>query len=292
GLVQTTFGFHIIQTEEKEQARLKPLAEVKPGIEKLVKAQKAGAWLSQQSTQAEELAKKDGLDKAAAKFGAQVVQSGAINRGSLLPGVGAAPELMGQIFAAPAKSGPQITHAPQGYVVYEVSKIEPVRTPPFEEIKERVATDFKNERSNDLLRKKTQQMADRAHATHDLAKAAKEEGATLKTTDMLGRNSRVEDLGAMAGPVSIAFNMKPGEISGPLNTGQKGVVLALVERKEPSTSDEQFAKEKDRLFDQLAEQKRQQAIELFMVNLNKRMEDQHKIEINKSEMNNLTKARS
>jgi hypothetical protein len=46
------------------------------------------------------------------------------------------------------------------------------------------------------------------------------------------------------------------------------------------------------LFDQLAEQKRQQAIELFMVNLNKRMEDQHKIEINKSEMNNLTKARS
>ena len=31
--VQTSFGFHIIQTEDKEDAHLKPLAEVKAGIE-------------------------------------------------------------------------------------------------------------------------------------------------------------------------------------------------------------------------------------------------------------------
>jgi len=85
--------------------------------------------------------------------------------------------------------------------------------------------------------------------------------------------------------------MKPGEISGPLNTGQRGLVLAILAHTEPSTSDEQFAKEKDHLFDQLAEQKRGQAIELFMANLSKRLEDQKKVEINKAEMNNLTKGR-
>jgi peptidyl-prolyl cis-trans isomerase D len=291
GLVQTVFGFHIIQTEEKEQARLKPLSEVRPGIEKMVKAQNASALLAKESTQAEDIAKKEGLDKAAAKLGVQA-QSNEINRGSLLPGIGAAPDLMGQIFAATEKSGPQLTHAPQGYVVFEVTKITPARTPAFDEIKDKVANDFKNERSVDLMRKKTQEMADRAHATHDLAKAAKEQGATLKTSNMVGRNDRVDEIGAMAGPASVAFTMKPGEISGPLNTGQKGLVLAVVEKKEPSAADEQFAKEKDRLFEQLADQKRQQVVELFLANLNKRMEDQKKIEINKSEMNNLTKARS
>jgi peptidyl-prolyl cis-trans isomerase D len=290
--METTSGFEILQTEEKEQARLKPVSEVKPGIEKLVKAQKAGTLLAQESSQAEELAKKEGLDKAAAKFGVQVVPSGEINRGSLLPGIGAAPELMGQIFTSTEKSGPQLTHASQGYVVFEVTKITPGRTPSFDEIKDRVATEFKNERSTDLMRKKTQEMADRAHATHDLAKAAKEQGATLKTSNLVGRNDRVDDIGAMAGPASVALTMKPGEISGPLNTGQRGLVLAVVEKKEPSTADEQFAKQKDHLFDQLADQKRQQVIELFMANLNKRMEDQKKIEINKTEMNNLTKARS
>src|SRR5262249_38761065 len=38
--VQTSFGFHIIQTEEKEIARLKPFAEVKDDIEKIVRSQK------------------------------------------------------------------------------------------------------------------------------------------------------------------------------------------------------------------------------------------------------------
>src|SRR6266853_526167 len=43
--VQTSYGFHIIQTEEKEDAHLKPLEEVRPGIETAVKQQKLGELL-------------------------------------------------------------------------------------------------------------------------------------------------------------------------------------------------------------------------------------------------------
>ncbi|HEX7284920.1 MAG TPA: peptidylprolyl isomerase [Candidatus Angelobacter sp.] len=290
-LVQTSYGLHIVQTQEKETARLKPVSEVKPDIEKMLKTQKTGAILSQQSNDALDVAQKQGMDKAAAKAGAQLVQSGPVPRGGLIPGVGSAPELMNMVFTATEKAGPQLAHAPQGYVVFEVTKVQPPRTAPFEDIRERVANEFKNERSADLLRKKTQQLADRAHAQHDLPKAAKELGATVKTSELVGRDSQVPEIGSMTGPAGVAFTMKPGEISGPLNTGQKGLVLALVERTEPSAADEQFAKEKDRLLERLAEQKRNQALELFMSNLSKRMEDQHKIEINKSEMNNLAKGR-
>ncbi|HEV7552607.1 MAG TPA: peptidylprolyl isomerase, partial [Candidatus Angelobacter sp.] len=65
--VQSQFGFHIIQTEDKEDAHLKPLAEVKPGIEEAMKAEKIKAAMTQASTEAASIAQKQGLDKAASK---------------------------------------------------------------------------------------------------------------------------------------------------------------------------------------------------------------------------------
>jgi peptidyl-prolyl cis-trans isomerase D len=291
GLVQTSYGFHIIQTEEKEPAHMKPLSEVKAAIEQAVKAQKTSAVLNQQANQAEAVAQKQGIDKAATQFGAQVVQSNPVARNEALPGVGQAAELMNEIFATQANAAPQLGRSTQSYVVYQVTKIDPPRAPAFEEIRDRVATDFKTERVNGLLRKQTQELADRAHSLHDLAKAAKETGATVKTSDLVGKTDQVPDIGPLAGPASAAFNMKPGEISGPLNLGKKGLVLTLLDRQEPSTADAQYAQARDQLMEQLSNQKRQQVLQLFLDNLNTRMEKDGKVKINKSEMDNLTKAR-
>ena len=290
-LVQTTFGFHIIQTEEKQTAGLKPLSEVRAGIEETRRRQKASDLINQNSNNAEDVAKKQGLDKAAAAYGAQLIQSNPITRTDALPGVGAAPDLMGLIFATDAKAGPQISRAPQGYVVFEVTKITPPATPTLDEIKDKVAADFKNQRGNDLLQKKTKEMADRAHAEHDLAKAAKEVGATVKTSDLVGRSSQIPDLGSMGGPASAAFNMKPGEISGPLNLGSKGAVVAVVDRQEPSASDPDFAKQRDQLAEQLTQQKQQETIGLFLNNLDERLKKEGKLKYNNAEMNALTKSR-
>jgi peptidyl-prolyl cis-trans isomerase D len=290
--VQTSYGFHIIQTEEKETARVKPFSEVRDSIEKALKQQKIGAFLSKQADQAQDVAQKQGLDKAAAQVGEQVVQSGLISSNDSLPGIGSSKELMNEIFATTEKAGPQMERAPQGYVVFQVTKIEPPKTPTFDEIKDRVASEFKNERANEMLTKRTQELADRAHADHDLAKAAKEAGATLKTSELVTRTAQVPDIGPMAGPAGVAFTLKEGEISGPINAGQKGVVLAVLERQEPALNGEEFAKERDQLREQLTEQKREQVLQLFLSNLGTRLEKQGKLKINNAEMNNLQKARS
>jgi peptidyl-prolyl cis-trans isomerase D len=290
--VQTSFGFHIIQTEDKEDAHLKPLAEVKPGIEEAIKQEKLKGAMSQASTDAEGVAQKQGLDKAASKYGAQVVSSNPIGRTDALPGIGAQPQLMDAIFSANEKAGPQVGQTPQSTVVFEVTKIEPARTPSFEEIKDRVTTEFKNQRAADILRRKTQEMADRAHAEHDLAKAAKEAGATVKTSDLVSRTQQVPDLGSMSGPAAAAFTMKQGEISGPLNLGASQAVLQIMERQEPSTSDAEFAKQRDQLRERLAGQKRQEVLGLFVNDLNTRLEKEGKVKINKTEMDNLAKSRS
>jgi peptidyl-prolyl cis-trans isomerase D len=290
--VLSSFGFHIIQTEDKEDAHLKPLAEVKPAIEEAIKQEKTKGLLSQASTDAETLAQKQGLDKAAAKYGAQVISSNPITRSDALPGIGPQPQLMDAIFSANDKAGPQATQTAQGTVVFEVTKIDPPRTPPFEEIKDKVTTEFKNQRAADMLRRKTQEMADRAHAEHDLAKAAKEAGATVKTSDLVSRTQNVPDIGSMSGPASAAFTMKQGEISGPLNLGANQAVLQIVEKQEPSASDPEFAKQRDQLRERLASQKRQEVLGLFVSDLNTRLEKEGKVKINKTEMDNLAKSRS
>jgi peptidyl-prolyl cis-trans isomerase D len=290
--VQSSFGFHIIQTEDKEDAHLKPLAEVKPTIEEAIKQEKIRGLMSQASTDAEAIAQKQGLDKAASKYGAQVISSNPITRTDALPGIGAQPQLMDAIFSANDKAGPQVSQTPQGTVVFEVTKVEPPRTPPFEEIKDRVTTEFKNQRAADILRRKVQEMADRAHAEHDLAKAAKEAGATVKTSDLVSRTGQVPDIGSMSGAASAAFTMKQGEISGPLNLGASQAVIQIVERQEPSTSDAEFAKQRDQLRERLASQKRQEVLGLFVNDLNTRLEKEGKVKINKTEMDNLAKSRS
>jgi peptidyl-prolyl cis-trans isomerase D len=291
-VVQTPFGFHIIQTEEKEPARVKPLAEVKDEIMPVVRAEKASVLLNTVLTSAQATAKKQGLDKAAAQSGAQVVQSNPVSKGDILPGVGPAPDLMNLVFATSEKDGPQTVPYPRGYVMFEVTKVIPASTPSFEAIKDRVTTEFKNQKAGELLSKKTKEMADRAHALHDLSKAAKESGATLKTSDLVTRTSQVPELGSMNGPLGAAFALKPGEISGPISLGVKGAVLQVMDRQEPSLTDPQFAQERDGLQEQLSQQKRQEALELFMSNLDKRMQKEGKIKRNTTEINNLTRSRS
>jgi peptidyl-prolyl cis-trans isomerase D len=290
--VQSSFGFHIIQTEDKEDAHLKPLAEVKPQIEEAIKQEKIKGMVSQAATDAEAIAQKQGLEKAASKYGAEVITSNPIAKNDALPGIGAQPQLMDAIFSADEKSGPQSTETPQSTVVFQVTKIEPARTPSLEEIKDRVTTDFKNQRAADILRRKTQEMADRAHAEHDLAKAAKEAGATVKTSDLVSRTQQVPDIGSMSGAASAAFTMKQGEISGPLNLGASQAVIQIVERQEPSPTDAEFAKQRDQLRERLASQKRQEILGQFVNDLNTRLEKEGKVKINKTEMDNLAKSRS
>ena len=290
-LVKSQFGFHIIQTQEKEPARVKPLEEMRATIEPVVKAQKVSAMLQSMSEEAQNLAAKQGLDKAAAKFGTPVIQSNLVTRAEALPGVGQNAQVMGEIFAAQDKT-PQAARATAGFVFFELIKTEPARSPSLDEIRDRVVKEFTNARASDLLRRKSQELANRAHNLHDLAKAAKEVGATVKTSDLVGRSAQVADIGGLSGPVAVAFTMKQGEISNALNLGNKQVVLAITDHQEPSVSDPQFATEREQIRQQLVQQRQEQAWRLFLEALGARMEKEGRIKVNQAEMNNLTKMRS
>jgi peptidyl-prolyl cis-trans isomerase D len=289
-LVESTDGFHIIRVDDREAARFKSLDEVRSLVALEVKQEKAEQAVDNAAHGLLNQARTDGLDKAAAARGLQVVTTDFVSRTDSLPGIGSAAQFMQAAFAASEKAPPDEVQLPQGYAVFQVLAIRPPATPTFEEIRSRVENEFKNERAATLLSQKTQELADRAKAAHDLKKAAKELGAAIKTSDLVTIEGQVPDVGAMGGPASVVFGMKPGDISGPINNGNTGAVLSILERKDPS--DQDFAAKKDEIRDSLRQGKQQELFQLFLSSLQSQMEKSGKIKINQDEMKTLTGPRN
>jgi peptidyl-prolyl cis-trans isomerase D len=287
-LVQSSFGFHIIHVDDKQDAHLKTLDEVKDQIEPLIKQQKAAAAADSQANALLADARTQGLEKAAAAKGLNVVTTDFISRTDVLPGVGPAPQFTEALFSEKENAPPEQAQLPRGFAIYEVITIKPAATPTFEEIRSRVETEFKNERSTALLSQKTQELSDRAKSQHDLKKAAKELGATVKTSDLVLPDGQVPDLGSMTGPASVAFTLKPGDISGSINNGTTGAVLAVLEKQEPPAGD--FAAKRDEIRESLLQNKQQEMFGLFIANLHDQMQKSGKIKINQEEMKKLSRA--
>ncbi len=289
-LVKSSYGFHIIRVDDKQEAHLKTLDEVKAEIEPVIKHQKGQQIAQQKADALLKQARAQGLDAAAASQGVSVITSDFFARKDMLPGLGPAPQFMDAVFTATEKSPPDVAPASQGIVVFQLLGVKPASTPTFEEIRSRVEDEFKNERSATLLAQKVQELSDRAKAEHDLKRAAKELGATVKTSDFVAPDGQVPDVGSMSGQAAVAFNMKPGEISGPLNNGATGVVLSLLENKQPTEAE--YAAKRDQIRDQVLLTKQQERFGIFVTSLIDEMTRSGKIKKNEEEIKALSRTGS
>jgi peptidyl-prolyl cis-trans isomerase D len=287
--VKSSYGFHIIRVEDKHQAHMKTLAEVKDQIEPLIRQTKVSRLIESAGNTLLDQARSQGLEKAAAAKGLTPVTTDFVGRNDVLPGIGATPQFMDAVFTAKEKAPPDLAQLSMGAVVFQVEGVHPPATPTFEEIRQKVEDQFKTERASILLNQKTQELSDRAKTEHDLKRAAKELGAVLKTSEFVLPNGQVPDIGSMTGQASVAFTMKPGEISGPISAAANGVVLQVLEKQEPT--DQEFAAQQDQIRDDLRRQKQQDLFGLFLANLRQQMEKSGKIKINEQEMKNLTQGR-
>src|ERR1700691_404882 len=285
-LVKSSYGFHIIRVEDKQEAHLKTLAEVKSEIEEKVKQQKVAHATEVAANTLLSKARTDGFDAAAASKGEAAVTTGLFSKTDTLPGVAANRQFMETVFNEAEKSPPDMAEIPQGYVVFQLLAIKPPATPTFEEIRSRVESEFKNERSGFLLQQKTQELSDRAKAEHDLKKAAKELGASYKTSDLVLPDGQVTDIGSMTSASAI-FGVKPGDISGPITAGGNGVVAQLLDKQAPT--DQELTAKKDEIRQSMLDAKQGDLFGLFVTNLRKDMEKSNRLKVNDEEMKNLTR---
>lgn len=281
GLVKSQYGYHIIQLIDKETAHTKSLDDVKAEIEPMLKQQQQTQAADQLARTVEAQATTEGMDKAAAARNLKVVDSDFFKNTDSLPGIGQATDFMEKAFSSKVKSPPVIARIPNGYAVLQVTDDQPAKTPTFEEAKDKVEKAFRDEQAQTLLQSKTQELAERAKALHDLKKAAAEQGAQYKLSDFVTQQSQVPELGIMSGAPSVAFDLAKDQISGPIFPNRNGAVLNVLDQQEPSA--EEFAKSKDTARERTLDQKRNESFQLYATNLIAAMAKDGRIKYNKQE---------
>jgi peptidyl-prolyl cis-trans isomerase D len=285
-LVKTQFGYHIIHVDDKQPAHVRPLAEVKPEIVQQLTSEKKQRVLGDAANSLQSQARSSNIEKAAAAKAAQVFHSDFFGPTDSLPGVNYAPEFMQAVFSAAPKSAPVAVPTQNGVVVFEVSEVQPPAPPQYEKFRSKAENDLKAEKARNMLTSRLQELSNRGRATHDLKRVAKELGATVKSSELVGPKDQVPDIGSMS-QTPEAFDMKVGDVSAPVPSQSKGIVYAVVERQEPSMED--FAKKKDVTRDQMLQRKKEEIVALFTSNLVDKMEKNGKIKKNQAQIDAMSK---
>ena len=270
GLVRSAFGYHIIQTEQKQAAGVKPLSAVKDTIVKTIAQDKQGAALQSYGTELAAEAKKNGLEKMAAAHGLKVVTTDYLEKNAVIGGVSDGTLMLSTAFTTDKGAAPAAISTGDGYAVFSVVDVKAAHAPEFAAYKSHVLDDYRDQKAPELLQAETVKLAARAKELNDLKKAAAELKLPIKTSGLVGEDGQVTDLGAMNGPGAVAFKLAKGGISDAINAGQTGVVLRVTDKQEP-TADE-TAKNFDATREQLLSQQRNEIFSVFMGTLTERYE--------------------
>jgi peptidyl-prolyl cis-trans isomerase D len=261
-IVKTQFGYHIVQVEERQPARTQTIGEVQPAIQATLVRQKAAQAEENYAHTLTSEAIKNGLEKTAAAHHLEVVTTPLVALHGVILSLPDGSQVIAKAFGSKQGDPPQYAQTGEGYAIFQVTGVAAAHAPSFADWKNNVLNDYRDEQLPVLLGQKTRELAEKAKNMNDLAKAAKELGATVKTSDLVGQSGQVPDLGQVGQVAPQLFDLSVGNISGPIDAQRTGVVAKLLDKQEP-TADE-IAKNLDTTRDQLLLERRNEAFNVFM----------------------------
>jgi peptidyl-prolyl cis-trans isomerase D len=283
-LVKTQYGFHIIKVLDKETAHTKPFDEVKDTIKTPVLLGKADKLASDQADQLSATIRRSNkvsLDDLAKQFHLSIGETRPVSAVDPILELGNSKEAKDAIFRLrPDELGLPV-RTDRGYIVLSVKQIQPAHPGSLEEVRDKIVTELKQQKSALLARTKAEDLAKRVKAGEKFDAAAKSLGLEPKTSDLLARNGSIA--GAVSGKqVAAAFQLKTGDVGAPLNLGANWFVYRVAEKQEPNPAD--FDKQKKELTDQVLQSKRNMAFEAFRTSLETRLKQEGKLQIMSDKM--------
>jgi peptidyl-prolyl cis-trans isomerase D len=261
-IIRTSFGYHVVQVEERQDEHTQPLSEVQASIVASLTREASAVAQQRFATELTSEAVKNGMQKTAEAHHLDFVTTPPVAKQGVIAALPDSASLLAKAFTVKQGDPPQSAPTGEGFAVFQVTAIAPAHAPAFADWKTHVLDDYRDEQLPILLNQKTKDLADKAKAANDLAKAAKEVGATVKTSDLVGNSGQVPDFGEVGQVAPQLFDMNVGAISGPINTERTGVVVKIDDKQEPSADD--IAKNFDETRDQLLEERRNEAFSVFL----------------------------
>jgi peptidyl-prolyl cis-trans isomerase D len=230
-LVKSQFGFHIIKVLEKKAPTTQPLTTAKDAIAETLKFQRAQAEASQISAKiAGELKSPADLDKVAKENGLTVKESNYFTRDEPISGLGPSPQIASEAFALKDGTVSDAIHLPQGYALITVTGKQDSYIPKLEVVKERVRADVITKKAIDAAKAKATALAAKLKSASDFAKAAKDAGREVKTTDMIARGAVIPDAGVSPAIDKVAFALPTGGVSDVIGTDSGAVIVRVADK--------------------------------------------------------------
>lgn len=235
-VVTTDFGYHIIQTIEKEEAKVKPFDEVKGQITAELKKSQV-LELTQKTIEAarEELVKNpSAIEAIGAKHKLQVIKAEKVGPNGALPSLGEASDLLGAAFSAKQGGVTPVVQPQTGKLaVAVVTGITPARLATYEEARDRVKDAYTQVKAQELAQQKAKEAAEKLLAPGaDWKAIAKSLGAELKASEAFAPDGSIDGLGG-ATMLGDLLNKPVGASAGPISIIGQWVVARIAERKEP-----------------------------------------------------------
>jgi peptidyl-prolyl cis-trans isomerase D len=289
GLVKTSYGYHIVQVVSREPAHQQSFEEVKADLAAQAKKARVNDIMQRANDQAQGMLTKDPLhpEKVAADLDMQLIHANDIETGKPIPEIGASPDFdqslaglkIGQVTPALAVAANNSKIA-----VAELTAIVPPKPLPFDAVKDKVKDTMIGFRLTAKVREKANELMQKAKATGDLEKAAKDAGFKVENTEPFLRTDTVAGFGS-ANYVAQGFNSPDGAILGPVLMPDSTVVVKVVEHVSADMS--KFAAERATIRDQIKSQKAGDRDTIFRAGLKDRLIQEGKIKIHQDAINKL-----
>lgn len=288
GVVETEYGYHIIQLEDKQAAHTQSFDEVKPQLLAEAQKQAAGELLKKAVDAARaEIAKNPSQAEAIAKkYNLRFFPANNLARTDALPDVNSAPDLTNALFSAAKGATTDVVEiqngAKQAFGV--VTNVTPARNAEYAEVEKDVIQKYTDAQSADLAQKAATAAAAEAKKGKSLDDIAKEYGLTAKTAAPFNINGAAEGIGA-ASTLAAAFKANVGDTIGPI-AAQTGQFVCQVSQKIPADM-AQYAQNKDAVVQEITQQRLSIQQPLFRQSIVDELKRRHKIKMNDAALSRL-----
>lgn len=280
GLVTTTYGIHILKVTDKQFAHLQSFDEVKDSIRSTLEKEKIEATQESfaRKLEREFKASPKEFDAVARKETLEIKETPLFKYKQAVPDLGNDEGLQNLVFQLREDEVGGPVSLPKGLVVVQLVQIVPEHAPKLDEVRAQVEEDYRAEESKNLARQKAQEFATQAK-NGDFKKVAQKDGLTVKESKDLTRQDTLESL-ISASELGAAFTLGPGQISDALPVGTNYIVLRVLSHTPPDEAS--FAQQQDQIREQLLNQKRSLAFEIYRQNLKQQLERSGELKINDS----------
>lgn len=282
GIVETEFGYHIIQAQERETGRVKPFDEVKAELATELRrqqvfdrmpelAEQARAELIKAPAAAESIAKKLGLGYARVARAAW---------GDPIPLVGVNPDFERVVYNGQKGLVTDVIQLPANKLaVAVVNEVFPPEPAKLADVESELKKTLQQEKAAKLAQEKSRQFNDKLNSNgRDLLRAAREMNLKIIDSGEVDRGGGIEGVGTPMIFGEIVFMHPVGTVVGPYSSANTVYFYRVAGKKEADMAD--LPNQREAIVTSIRGQKMIQRRELFEDGLVQSLTKEGKIKVN------------